>query len=200
MKKKLLILFTSLSVFSFLTVQPDCEVEPELSFVMSIDYDLDVLLDQLKSLQEYTDEVLDEGSNATDSIQNGVGRYNIALSEDDDSIVVALNVPNLDVAAVDIEVEGKKLKGIVPLPGQDLKLEIADGMLLISSSLSAKEETEGESMSVYQSVSTQMMSLPARIGNLDSTSIEYKDSVLSIRVPKFQEPKPESKKLKVSVK
>jgi hypothetical protein len=72
-------------------------------------------------------------------------------------------------------------------------------MLMVSSHASGAQE-RAENYQAYEHMSTQMMSLPARVANLEATEVEYENDNLVIRVPKFKDKKPEHKKLMVTVK
>ena len=176
--------------------------EAPMSFVMSLEYDLDSLLDSIRSLESYADMALEEVTKMGDQVPLKAGQLKASLSQDDEYVNISFNIPGLDLNKLDVEVEGKTLKGSIPLGEQTVNIEVTDGVLMISSHVTLDEKTgdDGEKRQCYEHSSTQMMSLPARVARLEDTELEYDNNQLVFKLPKFKEQKSATRKLAVTVK
>ena len=197
-KKFLLLLLTQIGLIAINA--EDQILARDMSFVMNLEYDLDSLLDRIRGMEEYADMALKEVTRTVNDIPQKVEKVKAAISQDDEFVKVSFNIPGLDIAKLDFEVEGKTLKGSIPVGDQTMKIEITDGVLMVSSHISYDEKTNddaGEKHQMYEHASTQMMSLPVRIAHLKDAQVEYNNDHLVLKLPKFKEQKAETKKLSI---
>ncbi|HJM68726.1 MAG TPA: hypothetical protein QGF02_02150 [Candidatus Babeliales bacterium] len=202
MNKKFLLLILAQVGIATMAAEDQAST-PEMSFVMGLEYDLDTLLDRIGSMEDYADTVFKEVTRAGDSVSRQTGQAKAAVSQDDDFVLISFNISGLDIAKLDFEVEGKTLKGAIPFGDRNIKIEVTDGVLMVSSHVSYDEKTrsaDGDKQQTYEHASTQMMSLPSRVSHLEDTSLEYDNDYLVLKLPRFKEEKQETRKLSVTVK
>ena len=209
MKKNIyIILALSLAVLS----NQDCR-----SFFRISSFDDFDLMDAFATIDEQMDEVRSQTRIAMEEAQrnfnttrdseydeeenfvDAAASIKVDYDQEDNKITITINLPNIDVDAVNVIPEDKNLFGTIPTKdGVIIKIKIKGNQLELSAYREDEvEETSDESFSYCsnKNVTETFQTLPCSIEPSD-TQIEYEDGKLTIEIPT----KAKTKRIKIKRK
>lgn len=179
-------------------LRPEARKQNEWNLFETMDYELERLMDRIESMDAYMQQRLELKTGEADVSDN---KLDVSIEAEGENVVLSLAIAQVDEDTVSVEVEGKTLTGEFKAGNKKIEIEVKDSVLRVSETCSVEKKVSGDEDSAVQSfasASTQIMSLPHRVGDLDSTKVELKDGMLVLAMPKFAEPKRNVKKLGVA--